>query len=337
MNPKGKGTAYGIDGWRLDVAYSVKHAFWKKWREHVKSINPEAYLTAEIVDKPEKVVPYLRGDEFDGEMNYNFAFACAEFFINKSPHKISASEFDRKLKYLREIYPSGVAYVSQNLFGSHDANRIGSHIVNRGIGNYRDWGEYFGLSQAINNPEYSIRKPTAKEIRIQKLFVIFQMTYVGAPMLYYGDELGMWGGNDPDCRKPMIWDDIAYSPERYLPSGKTRKPDTVEINRNLLDHYKRLIEIRNKHQGLKTGDYKTILADDKRNLFVYERSYKGNIIIVALNNSNRKVYLNLSELSEGKWRDELDSLFKVENFKSTGVPISPKWGRILIKDSETVN
>ncbi|MCK4287718.1 MAG: hypothetical protein KAW86_00810, partial [Bacteroidales bacterium] len=151
MNPKNKGIQFGIDGWRLDVAFCVGHPFWKKWRKLVRSINPEAYLTAEIVDTPEKVKPYMQGDEFDGEMNYNFAFACAEFFFNPDSMRISSTEFDHKLKNLRELYPKGVAYVSQNLFGSHDANRIGSHIVNRGIGNFRNWGQYFGLSQAANN------------------------------------------------------------------------------------------------------------------------------------------------------------------------------------------
>lgn len=198
MNPKGKGIAHGIDGWRLDVAFCVGHPFWKKWRQHVRAINPEAYMTAEIVDTPDKVKPYMQGDEFDGEMNYNFAFASAEFFFNPDSTRTSVTEYNKNLKELRELYPQGVAYVSQNLFGSHDANRIGSHIVNRGIGNFRNWGDYFNISNALNNPEYSTRKPQEEDIELQKLFVIMQMTYVGAPMIYYGDEVGMWGGNDPD-------------------------------------------------------------------------------------------------------------------------------------------
>ncbi|MDH5433765.1 MAG: glycoside hydrolase family 13 protein, partial [Gammaproteobacteria bacterium] len=234
MNPKNKGVEYGIDGWRLDVAYNVHHNFWKDWRKLVKSINPEAYLTAEIVDKPEKVQPYLMGDEFDGEMNYNFAFTATEFLFN--PVAIKPSEFDAKLATLRNLYPSGVAYVNQNLFGSHDSNRIGSHIVNSGIGNFRNWGKYFGLSQAANNPDYQVRKPNEQETRLQKLFVILQMTYVGAPMIYYGDEVGMWGANDPDTRKPMLWPDIHYVDEIYLPNGQKRPEsmiDKVEINSGL--------------------------------------------------------------------------------------------------------
>ena len=202
MNPKGMGTQYGIDGWRLDVAFCVSHAFWKQWRTHVRAISPEAYMTAEIVDEPDKVIPYLQGDEFDGEMNYNFSFNCAAFFFDPELMRIKASEFDHNLKMLRELYPKGVPYVVQNLFGSHDSNRIGSHIVNRGIGSFKQWGDYFNTSKATENPNYKVHKPGPTDLRLQKLFVIMQMTYVGAPMVYYGDEVGMWGSNDPDCRKP---------------------------------------------------------------------------------------------------------------------------------------
>ena len=193
MNPKGEGIENGIDGWRLDVAFCVGHKFWKDWRNHVKSINPEAYLTAEIVQPPQEVLPYLSGDEFDGEMSYNFAFACAEFFFDPKGKNISPTEFDQKLRELREIYPGGIPYVVQNLFGSHDSNRLGSYILNRGIGKYRNWGEYFNLSQASSNKNYNTSKPGKEEIRLQKLFILFQMTNVGAPMVYYGDEVGKWG------------------------------------------------------------------------------------------------------------------------------------------------
>lgn len=289
MNPKNKGTRFGTDGWRLDVAYDVHHNFWKDWRKLVKGINSEAYLTAEIVDKPERVKPYLQGDEFDGEMNYNFAFTAAEFLFNPSSMKISATKFDEKLEELRNLYPKGVAYVNQNLFGSHDSNRIASHIVNRGIGNFRDWGQYFGLSQAVNNPNYQVGKPTEKEIELQKLFIILQMTYVGAPMIYYGDEVGMWGANDPDSRKPMLWSDIEYSDERYLPNGKQRSKalvDRVEINHTLFDFYAKLINIRRQNPALQRGDFTTWLVDDEKNSYGFSRSHDNQKLWVLLNNSS---------------------------------------------------
>jgi len=327
MNPQNKGIEHGIDGWRLDVAYCIGHPFWKKWRKHVRSINPEAYMTAEIVDDPEKVTPYMQGDEFDGEMNYNFAFASAEFFFNTDSTKINASTYDQKLKALRDLYPQGVAYVSQNLFGSHDSNRIGSHIVNRdrGIGNFRNWGNYFNASVAGNNPNYSTRKPQKEDIDLQKLFAIMQMTYVGAPMIYYGDEVGMWGGNDPDCRKPMIWDDIVYEDEVFNADGSTHKPDKVETNTSLFNHYKKLISIRKKHPSLQQGTYKTLFTNDAKGIFVFERQYEGESIVVAINNGDEEFILDIPELRTHCMVDLLS-----ENVFDNGEIIVPnKWGMIL--------
>ena len=329
MNPKNKGIHFGIDGWRLDVAFCVGHPFWKKWRKLVRSINPEAYLTAEIVDTPEKVKPYMQGDEFDGEMNYNFAFACAEFFFNPDSMRISSTEFDHKLKKLRELYPKWVAYVSQNLFGSHDANRIGSHIVNRGIGNFRNWGQYFGLSQAANNPKYSVRKPTEEEIRLQKLFVIMQMTYVGAPMIYYGDEVGMWGANDPDCRKPMLWRDIDYADEVYNPDGYKRKSDKVGINDDLFLHYKKLINIRNNNKALQVGSYKNLIADDEKDVFVFEREYNGQIVIVAINNSYSEVVIEIPNALDEHYKDVLNNREYNTKDDTLRLSVNRKWGAIL--------
>tara|TARA_R110002167_G_scaffold365879_1_gene591903 strand:- start:79919 stop:81793 length:1875 start_codon:yes stop_codon:yes gene_type:complete len=301
MNPKGKGMEYGIDGWRLDVAFEVAHPFWKDWRTLVKSINPQAYLTAEIVDQPEKVKPYMQGDEFDGEMNYNFAFTAAEFFFNPQGMNITSSQFDKKLKQLRELYPEGVAYVNQNLFGSHDANRIASHIVNRGIGNFRDWGKYFNLSQAASNPDYNVRKPNQGEIHLQKLFIMLQMTYVGAPMIYYGDEVGMWGGNDPDSRKPMLWPDISYEDEQFLADGSKRDKnsrDKVAINSDLKTYYQQLITIRKNYPALQLGDFKTLLVNDAKNLYGFQRSYSVDsnkqILWVLFNNATTEQKITIT-------------------------------------------
>jgi len=336
MNPKGRGIEFGIDGWRLDVAFMVDHAFWKDWRELVKSVNPQAYLTAEIVDKPEKVKPYMQGDEFDGEMNYNFAFTAAEFLFNPGAMKISATEFDQKLKQLRNLYPAGVAYVNQNLFGSHDANRIGSHIVNRGIGNFRDWGKYFNLSQAANNPQYLVRKPNQDEIQLQKLFAILQMSYVGAPMIYYGDEVGMWGGNDPDDRKPMLWPDIEYQDERYLPDGSQRpvaKADKVAINTNLKQHYQQLIAIRNSHPALRLGDFKTLLVDDDRDIYGFKRSYQGQTIWVVLNNSAANNIVTLPLAKGQQVTDLLNHGVHKPQQGNLKISIPAKWGAILLVQS----
>ncbi|MDX3774604.1 glycoside hydrolase family 13 protein [Chromatiaceae bacterium AAb-1] len=329
MNPKGKGTEYGIDGWRLDVAFCIAHGFWKDWRSHVKNINPQAYITAEIVKPPEVVKPYLQGDEFDAEMNYNFAFTAAEFMFNPPPQNISASEFDKKLHEMRELYPKGVAYVAQNLFGSHDSNRIGSHIVNRGIGNFRDWDGYFQLSQVGSNPDYQVRKPNAEEIRLQKLFVILQMTYVGAPMVYYGDEVGMWGANDPDDRKPMVWDDIKYDDEVTNPDGSKRPADKVAVNKELQQHYRKLIQLRNSLPALQQGDFSTLLVDDKNNLYGFERQYQQQRVRVILNNSDKpqQIELNRNNLN---WQEQIDKLPVTVSGDKIRLTIPAKWGAVLV-------
>jgi len=309
MNPKGQGAQFGIDGWRLDVAYMVAHPFWKDWRRHVKAINPEAYLTAEIVNTPDVVKPYLQGDEFDAEMQYNFAFTAAEFLFNEGKYRINARAFDKKLAELRTLYPPGVAYVNQNLFGSHDTNRIGSYIVNRDLGNFRDWGKWFQMSQPVNNPNYRVRKPNATELQLQKLFVVLQMTYVGSPMVYYGDEVGMWGANDPDDRKPMIWPDIVYEKERALPNQTLRPEadaDSVIQNLELRAFYKKLIAIRLSHPALRTGSYQTLLADNAADVFAYQRREGDDVVWVILNNSSAPRILKLPSLGFSGFKSLMD-------------------------------
>jgi len=301
MDPDGDGDpSDGIDGWRLDVAFCVAHPFWKKWRKVVKGVNPEAYVTAEVIEPVPSLKPYLQGDEFDAVMNYNFSFACSDFFADEAK-RIKASEFDRRLRELREAFPQGVAEVQQNLFGSHDTDRVGSHIVNRDQEDARDWGAYFNFSK-VQNGRYNPRKPTAKELESQKLIAVMQMTYVGAPMIYYGDEVGMWGANDPDCRKPMVWDDMEYADEVLLPDGSRREvPDKVAVNRELREHYRQLIALRNELPALRTGSYETLLTDDQRQLFVFRRALGGEQVVVAFNNSDETREFTMPV--GGSWRD----------------------------------
>lgn len=303
MDPDGDGNpADGIDGWRLDVAFCVAHPFWKKWRKVVKETNPEAYVTAELIDPVPALKPYLQGDEFDAVMNYNFAFACSDYFADEKK-RISTTEFDRKLRELREAFPPGVAEVQQNLFGSHDTDRIGSHIVNRDNEQSSNWQAYFAFSK-VQNGQYEPRKPTDKELESQKLFAVLQMTYVGAPMIYYGDEVGMWGANDPDCRKPMVWEDMVYEDEVVLPDGGKRKePDKVAVNKDLFAHYKKLIGLRNELPALRAGTFETVLINDEKQLYGFKRVLGDQEIIVVLNNSDAKQEASVA--SAGKWVDKL--------------------------------
>ena len=231
---------------------------------------------------------------------------------------------------MREAFPGGVEYVQQNLFDSHDTNRLLSHIVNRDLGSFRDWAKYYDVSKG-SNPKYDTRKPNDYELSIAKLFVIFQMTYVGTPMVYYGDEAGMWGANDPDCRKPMVWDDVKYDDERHLPNQTIKKQyDKVEVNNELLEFYKKLIRIRNESIALQLGSFETVLIDNKRELYAFSRNYNDEKIIVVLNNSNKIHQAEIKTPANSKWIDLLNDKAEYQSINlKIKINIPAKWGAVL--------
>lgn len=302
MNPMNKGTQNGIDGWRLDVAYCIAHPFWKDWRKLVKTINHEAYLTAELVDPIEKTKPYLSGDEFDATMNYNFSFLVHDFFVQDVKGS-SVSNFDSKLKELREGFGEGVAMNMQNLVGSHDATRIGSAVVNPDGKKFGDWGDYFNWSQKSNNKDYNARKPTALQLEKQKLIAAFQILYLGAPMIYYGDEAGMWGGNDPDCRKPMVWANKNYSAETFNPDQSKHEADKVEFNTDLFNWYKKFIGLRNQYKAIKLGSYTTIETNNAEKTYAFSRKLGNEEVIVIINRSDKAVLFANPILKKGNYKE----------------------------------
>jgi cyclomaltodextrinase len=302
MNPKNRGAAHGIDGWRLDVAYDVGHPFWKKWRSWVRTLNPQAYMTAELVDPIAKTKPYLQGDEFDATMNYNFAFILHDFFVQDAK-AISTTEFDRRLKELREAFGWNVALNMQNLMNSHDATRIGSAVANPDGKRFGDWGQYFGWSQKSNNKTYNTRKPTPPQLKKQKLIAAFQVLYPGAPMIYYGDEAGMWGANDPDCRKPMLWKELAYEPETFNPDQTKHDPDEVRFNADLFAWYQKFIGLRAKYPSLRLGDFTTLQVDDANKVYAFSRKYGKEEVIVVFNRGDHKATVPVQRLQQGGFKN----------------------------------
>lgn len=317
----------GLDGWRLDVAFCIGHQFWKDWRRLVKSINPQAYLTAEVIDPIDVLRPYLQGDEFDAVMNYNFAFACVEYFVEEKGG-ITTAEFDAYLRTLREAFPGGVSYVMQNLVDSHDSNRIASHIVNRNKYRFRAWADYHPWS-AGENPAYDTRAPDAYARQAQKLLAIFQMTYLGAPMIYYGDEAGMWGANDPCCRKPMLWDDMTFAPEAVSPRGSPYPvAHPVAFDHDLFQHYRQLIHIRNAYPALQVGDFQTLLTGV---VYAFARTTPEQTVVVVLNNHDAPQQVTLHLPAARTWHDVLNHQPLNPNPDgSLSMEIPAKWGRILV-------
>lgn len=266
MDPDGDGDPRdGIDGWRLDVPNEIPPPFWEEWRAHVKRINPDAYVTGEIWDRADD---WLDGRRFDAVMNYPFARAvCAWLFDRKQ--RITAGEFDRRLAKLRMAYPAAATAVLQNLMSSHDTDRLASMAFNADRA-------YDTMNRVQDNgPNYDNRKPSAEAYTRARLAALVQMTYLGAPMIFYGDEAGMWGADDPTCRKPMLWEDL----QPYA------KPEENRVMTDHLDFYRRLIALRNENPALRAGRFRTLMTDDAADVWVFLRDYGAQQVVVAINAS----------------------------------------------------
>lgn len=292
MDPNSDGDpADGIDGWRLDVAEKVNIAFWRDFRKWVKAINPDAYITGEIwwedwsQNKMMNAKPWLQGDAFDGVMNYRVARAIKQFVIDQK-EQISVQAFADSLQQIYGDYGWEHSLVCQNLMDSHDVDRLASQIVNPDR-----WYDHGAAPK--DNPNYDVRQPNAAELARLHLVVMIQMTLPGAAMIYYGDEAGMWGGDDPDCRKPMVWPELKYEAEVSHPFGKARPADRVEFNSDLHKFYQRIIHIRRAHPALATGSFRNLLVDDQKRVYVFERNNLEEQVMVAINNSERPQAISL--------------------------------------------
>ncbi len=294
-DPNGDGDhSDGIDGWRLDVAEKVSKEFWKDFRKWVKDINPDAYIVGEVwwEDKSNNKMfdasPWLQGDIFDAVMNYRFGDIMLKAFVDRKK-QIQPSEMDKMLGEIREEYPKKAQYLLQNIMASHDIERFASMIINPDR-----WIDH--ASKLNNNKDFKVRKPTEIERKVQKAILVFQFTYVGTPYIYYGDEVGMWGADDPDNRKPMVWSDLKYENETHHPFGLEMPNDTVEVNKELLKFYQSVIKLRKEHESLRRGGYKTIFIDDERCIFTFERFTKNETIRVVFNTSD-----NIQEVEPEKY------------------------------------
>ena len=289
----------GIDGWRLDVPNCLENqGFWNEWREVVKSCKKDSYITAELWGNAAGDIN--KGNKFDTVMNYEWLKTTIGYFINQSSeggrrYKLKASDFFNELREKRTWYPYQSLQSSQNLNGSHDTDRLYSRIINDRAG--RDLEEGKQLEQGYNSirPDLaSVYHPNTtidwKNIQIKpkdilKLISIFQMTYIGAPMLYYGDEVGMWGATDPYCRKPMLWEEFTYDEERNPSHVNQGEVYDQKADKDLFQWYQKLIKIRKENSVLVYGRFKEILNDDEKDIIVYERYDDNNSVIVVINNS----------------------------------------------------
>ncbi len=233
----------GIDGWRLDVPFCVTSpGFWNEFRQRVKAINPEAYIVGEVWWDSRN---YLAGDQFDGVMNYVFTEPVIQFCgqqhldfdlavtgASYDPYPaINGVHFANKMNKLLSLYDWEITQAQLNLLDSHDTPRL--------------------LSIAGGD------KNTVK------LATILLMTFPGAPSVYYGDEIGLPGCGDPDCRRTIPWD----HPEQW--------------DRTALDYHKRLIAIRKQYRALRRGWFTQLHAGPFT--YAFARHLDGETVLVAVN------------------------------------------------------
>ena len=289
----------GIDGWRLDVPNCLENQnFWNEWREVVKGSKKDSYITAELWGNAAGDIN--GGNKFDTVMNYEWLKTVIGFFINQSReggvrYKLKAQDFFNELREKRTWYPYQALQASQNLNGSHDTDRLYSRIVNDVLGRNLEEGKqlekgYNGIrpdlaSNYHPNTTIDWRNSPIKPKDILKLISVFQMTYIGAPMLFYGDEVGMWGATDPYCRKPMLWKEYLYDDEKNPSHINQNEVYQQKVDSDLFEWYKKLIRIRLENKTLVYGKFREIMADNEKDLIVYERVIEDNSIIVVINNS----------------------------------------------------
>ncbi len=269
-------THRGIDGWRLDVPNEMSHDFWIEWRKLVKGENSDALIIGELWDD---AAPWLQGDQFDAVMNYRFRGACVGFIALENR---SALQFDSILTSVRSDYPPDVNYALQNLIGSHDTERF--------------------LTLSEND--------TSK----LRLAVLMQMTYVGSPLIYYGDEIGMTGGKDPDCRRTMDWDSTGW-------------------NMSLWSWYRKMIHIRKNHDIFRRGTIRPLIADDSTKIFGFLREYEDTAAVILINMNHKSIPIPVDRIPHGvnNWSDLItETSYTKQDLNNKGYVLPPRSGMILI-------
>ncbi len=276
----------GAAGWRMDVAPWVPDDFWREWRGTVKAHRPDALTVAETWFDASK---HLLGDMFDSTMNYIFRNAVLDWAAGGR-----ADTMLRSLEHVREAYPPPAFGVLMNLLSTHDQPRALHH---------------FGWT-----PEKQDEATVARAKARLKLAVLFQMSYPGSPAVYYGDEVGVTGGEDPYNRATYPWADLGGKPDLALRA-----------------EFKRLIALRRANPVLRRGSVEPLMADE--HAVVIARRLGSQWAITAMNNAEqpRRVTVKLpAGAPPSGWRDALGERGATAEGGSLVLELPPLFGRVLL-------
>lgn len=228
---------FHVDGFRLDVADEVDSDFWRLFRHEVKALNPQAIIIGEVWHNSDY---YLRGDLFDSVQNYQFYEVMNRFFVRKVT---SLASFRNEITRLLVMYPRNVQRALLNQVDSHDTPRILSML-------------HANTSLLMN-------------------VILFQFCFVGMPCVYYGDEVGMEGMQDPDNRRCYPW-------------GEDK------LNKEILTFFQEVIAFRKSEAVLQTGDFRFTKVHPT--LLTFERYFEDQSIEIWMNPSDQMINLNHREV-----------------------------------------
>ncbi|HET9495100.1 MAG TPA: alpha-amylase family glycosyl hydrolase [Chloroflexia bacterium] len=260
----------GASGWRLDVMgdSSFPADFWREFRDVVKENDPEAIIVGELWKKDE-MLPKVQGDQADTGMNYRFRNAILGFFgqvdnkgfADDGQYNQPPSLFARKLNSVREDYPDATYYTLMNIMDSHDTQRILWNLSWTGTPDQRN----------RENREFNAENVAAGKQKLRQAAAV-QFTIPGAPTVYYGDEAGVTGDDDPDDRRTFPWLNDLLGGDAN-PGGDAA----------LRAYYAQLAQIRAANPVLRDGELEFLLTDDANRTMGYGMKTEGNVAIVAVN------------------------------------------------------
>ena len=297
---------YNADGWRLDVAADLgysneyNHIFWENFRKSVKSANPQALILAEHYGDPGE---WLQGDEWDSVMNYDaFMEPLTWFLTGMEKHSDerrtdlwgNADNFVNTMNHFMASMLTPSLQVAMNELSNHDHSRFLTR-TNHIVGRVAQLGSK-AAEEGIN-------------LAVMREAVAVQMTWVGAPTVYYGDEAGVCGFTDPDSRRAYPWG---------------------QENRELVEFHKEMIRMHKREKPLRTGSLKMLSWSS--NVLAYARFQEGEQIIVVLNNSKE-----LKEVTIPVWQAEVPMKGKMERLMySWEKSYTTERDIYLVEDGETV-